>query len=350
MSAAGSADAIQVHSTASFAAAGPVPPDVYFAPGYGRAEEANGAGNWMSLVAYDGLWQLPIHLRSSGVGTDAVSPYGYAGVYASPRISAGDHRAAWARAKADLRERGILSVFLRQSPLFPSPFDSAPGEVVTSSHATVMIGTQDIDSAWRSMEGRSRTSVRKADRGGYVSVIRPATSDDLVPSGAFRTLYEGAMERREASERYYFTDAYYDALNDALGSDLLIGTTTDNRGCVVAAALFLRHAERLHYHLSGSKPEAGRAGATNQLLWRAIEWASEHGLLGMHLGGGVNNQDSLFKFKRSFGGEVLSFDAFGVVLDDAAYRAAVESRALELNKSVATLFETNYFPRFRVPA
>lgn len=348
--AASSSGAIQVHCAASFTAAGLVPPDVYFAPGYGRAEEANGDGEWVSLVAYDGLWQLPLHLRTSSVGTDAVSPYGYAGVYASPKISPGDRRSAWARAKSELRDRGVLSVFLRQSPLIPSPFGTAPGEVVVSGHATVMVDTHDKDSAWEAMEGRSRTSIRKARRDGYLAVVRPAAPADLESAGDFRSLYEGAMERRDAGDRYFFNDAYYCALHEWLGNNLLIGTTIDNRGRVVAAGLFMRHADLLHYHLSGSEPEAGRAGATNQLIWRAIEWASEHGLRGLHLGGGVNNEDSLFKFKRSFGGDVLSFDAFGIVLDDADYRVAVESRAHELNKSVAALFEANYFPRFRVPA
>jgi serine/alanine adding enzyme len=344
------ADAIQIHSPASFRAAGLVPPDVYFAPGYGRAEEANGAGDWFSLVAYDGLWQLPLHLRSSSDGTDAVSPYGYSGVYASSRLTAADRRSAWSRARSELRARGVLSVFLRQSPLIPHPFDTAPGEVVVSSHSTVMVATINEDSAWRAMEGRSRTSIRKADRSGFSSVVRPAAPEDLVSGGAFRNLYEGAMRRRTAAERYFFNDAYYAALRDALGSDLLIGITTDSGGRAVAAALFMRHADLLHYHLAGSEPEAGRVGATNQLIWRAIEWASEHGVTGCHLGGGVSNYDSLFKFKRSFGGEVLSFDAFGVVVDDAAYRVAVESRAAKLNMSVSALLEINYFPRFRIPA
>jgi serine/alanine adding enzyme len=344
------ANAMQVHSAASFRAAGLTPPDIYFAPGYGRAEEVNGAGDWFSLVAYDGLWQLPLHLRSSSDGTDAVSPYGYSGVYASTRLTAADRRAAWSGARAELAARGVLSVFLRQSPLIPSPFDAPPGELVVSEHATVVVDTKDEDSAWHAMEGRSRTSIRKAGRSEFCSEVRSATAEDLAPGSDFRNLYEAAMGRRAAAERYLFNDAYYNALRHALGSELLIGKTTDSVGRLVAAALFMRHAGLLHYHLAGSEPEAGRAGATNQLMWRAIEWASEHGVSRFHLGGGVSNRDSLFKFKRSFGGTVLSFDAFGVVLDEAGYRTAVESRAAKLSTPVSVLLESNYFPRFRMPA
>lgn len=341
---------LAVHSLDSFVASGHAGADVYFTAGYGRAEVAHGAGEWLSVTALGGLWQLPIHLRSSSLGVDAVSPYGYAGVYADATLSARDLRRAWQQAKAELSNRGVLSLFLRQTPLFDSPFDAPPGEEIVSGHQTVEVDTRCKEAAWQRMEGRSRTSIRKAERDGFSSSLRAVRSADLVQGSAFRDLYEGAMQRREAADRYFFGNAYYETLLASLGADLLIAETVAPDGAPVAAALFMRHGRRLHYHLSGSVPQAGRAGATNQLVWRAMEWASENAVESLHLGGGVSPQDSLFKFKRSFGGRLLTFDAFGIVLNENGYRTAVQSRADELGKSAADVACSGFFPRFRAPA
>lgn len=341
---------VDVHSAGSAVKAALPVPDVYFSPGYGMAEEANGEGPWTLLTACDGQWQLPVHLRDSELGRDAVSPYGYAGVYASSELSQEQRDAAWVQSKRVLRDMGVISIFLRQTPLLASPFEEIPGQHIVSGHATVAVDTSDAEAAWRRMEGRSRTSIRKADREGYCSSIRPVEERDFERTAPFRRLYEGSMRRREASDRYFFTDAYYTALREALGTNLLVAMSTDPDGEVIAAALFMRHGHLLHYHLSGSTPEAGRAGATNQLVWSAIAWASDHEVARLHLGGGVRDGDTLFRFKRSFGGDVLRFDAYGVVLDEPAYRAAEAARARQFGAPQEELATSQYFPSFRTPA
>lgn len=337
---------IDAHTTESFASSSLVAPDVYFDPAYGAAEVANGEGDWVSLTAFDGAWQLPLHLRSSASGVDASSPYGYAGVFAEPSLSPAETDAAWGAALVELRSRGVLAMFLRQTPLLSAPFDVWPGRRIVSDHPTVLIPTADVEGAWSGLEGRCRTSLRRAEREGYSSTLRPANDVDLRPGSSFRRLYEAAMDRRSASSRYFFADAYYDRLLTGLGNDLLVGMTTDSKGGVAAAALFMRCGVTLHYHLSGSDPSAGKDGATNQLIWSAIDWAAAHGVERLHLGGGVGPEDGLFKFKKSFGGTLLGYSAHGVVIDQPEYELAVRRRADELGRAKSDL-EQSYFPAYR---
>lgn len=331
----------------SYRAAGFFSPDVYFTPGYGQAEAIHGAGAWYSVVAFDGLWQLPIHVRDLDGIRDAVTPYGYSGIYASPDLSPRDREDAWRGSCAVLAEQGLLSLFLRQSPLLERPFDEAPGQRVVAGHQTVLLATGSADEAWSAMQGRSRTSIRKAERDGYVASLRPAEPADFKPSSPFRLLYEGAMKNRDASPRYFFTDAYYQTLLDGLGASLLLGVGRNADDTAVCAALFMRHDKTLHYHLSGSDVDAGRAGATNQLIWAAMCWAAASGVKSLHLGGGVSSGDSLFKFKRSFGGQVLEYDAYGVVLDQPLYASAVRERARSAGLAEADVMHTGYFPAYR---
>jgi hypothetical protein len=47
---------------------------------------------------------------------DAASPYEYSGVYAHPDLTEADVQGASASALQELRERDVVSVFLRHSP------------------------------------------------------------------------------------------------------------------------------------------------------------------------------------------------------------------------------------------
>ena len=71
-------------------------PDVYFGPEYGRAAVVTDNGQWVLLEAFDGAWQAPLIVRTLVDGTkDAISPYGYSGVYASPVLSQPQIQEAW---------------------------------------------------------------------------------------------------------------------------------------------------------------------------------------------------------------------------------------------------------------
>lgn len=339
---------MELVSNEQFVARGCSVPDVYFGADYGRAEKAAGAGDWFSLVGGGGEWLLPFHVRSDEIAADAVSPYGYAGVYAESGLPGGQLKAYWDAGLALLRDVGIVSLFLRQSPLFPSPFAHRPGVEVVRDHVTFAVCTVNPGAAWERMEGRSRTSIRRAEREGLRADLRPASRHDLTSDGPFRRLYSETMGRRGAAARYHFEDDYFDALLAGLGGDLSICEVSNPDGRVAAAALFMRCGGLLHYHLSGATVDAGRLGATNLLLWTAIEWAAGCGISRLHLGGGVSPGDGLFRFKRSFGGTALNYNAYGVVVDADAYDRASRVAAAR-HASMSEDEQQSYFPAYRRP-
>ena len=322
-------------------------PDVYFGAGYGAADrEMQPAGDWQLIEAFDGAWQLPVVTRSFGGLLDGSSPYGYAGAYADPALGTVDRTRAWDAARSLLRETGVASLFLRQSPLVPQ--SAPPGDAVwvVRSHPTMAVPlcTDEVLMLAR-MEGRSRTSIRKAQRLGLKTEVRSAVPADLEPAAPFRLLYEEAMRRREAAPRYFFGDTYYERLLAGLGEDLWIASVSDGSR-TVAAALFLRHNELLHYHLSGSSREAGRLGATNQLIWEAARVGCAGGVRLLHLGGGVRPDDSLERFKRQFGGDELVYSAYGLTIDADVFERAVAERVRETGQPAAKLASLG-FPAYR---
>lgn len=329
-------------------AAGLAVPDVYFSAGYGHADSWASGGDWVLIEAFDGRWQMPLHLRSvDGGGRDAASPYGYSGVYAHPELTERDVRAAWTATKAALRDLGAISVVLRHSPLVPQAPLLPEHQIVVSGHPTRLVEIPDEETAWSAMEGRSRTAVRRATKSGLVAIVRRADTTDVLGSGSFRLLYSDTMRRRGAAPAYHFGDDYYSALLEGLGDNLLTAEVRSGDGSVLAAALLLRHGHRLHYHLSGSRADAGRTGCNNLMLWTAVAFAADAGIREFHLGGGIARDDSLYQFKRSFGGHDVQYRMSGLVLDDRAYREQVRVHATDLGVTEAALLQCGFFPAYR---
>jgi lipid II:glycine glycyltransferase (peptidoglycan interpeptide bridge formation enzyme) len=108
------------------------------------------------------------------------------------------------------------------------------------------------------------------------------------------------MKRVGADDYYYFSDGYFDHICRALFGHMKIFATQDGDE-TVAAALFLLHGERIHYHLGGSDACYLRYGPNNLLFHEVALWGLRNGFRYLHLGGGrtPDPDDSLFRFKAS---------------------------------------------------
>ncbi|WP_192378537.1 GNAT family N-acetyltransferase [Rhodococcus rhodochrous] len=278
---------------------------------------------------------------------DAVSPYGYSGAYAHPDLSVSEVTSLWDRTLEVLREEGVISLFLRRSPLVNQAPLPALSVLVVEAHPTYFIDTDDVDTLWKRMEGRARTAIRKANRTGMSVDIRSVSLEDLQAGSAFRTIYAQTMAKVNARRYYLFDDEYYRILHEKLESSLLIATVRSGEGEIQAASLFMAHHGVLHYHLSGSSRDGTRAGATSLLLWKLLEHAAHTGARGVFLGGGVQPGDGLERFKRGFGGDQRNYTAAGVIVDDAAYENAVAASARRQGVTVSQLQDLRFFPAYR---
>jgi serine/alanine adding enzyme len=323
-------------------------PDVYFLQGYGRAASITDDGEWVLLEAFDGAWQVPLVLRTIvNGGKDAISPYGYSGVYASPSLSSSQVQKAWSATIKSLKDLDVISVLFRHSPLVPQTSD-LPGLIsILSRHPTIVLEPTDCDYAWRDMAGACRTAIRKALKNGYTGSVRQASARDLEPDGDFRRLYEQTMSRLHAAPLYFFGDEYYSELFKGLGLNLLIADVRDPAGAAISSALFMRHGQRLHYHLSGSNADNARTGSNNLMLWTATQFAVEQGLRQFHLGGGIGQRDSLFRFKHAFGGRELGYDVSGLIIDGERYMAHAQNVGEVCAIPTNTLLPSHYFPAYR---
>jgi hypothetical protein len=326
-------------------------PSVYFSRSYGVANATHSHNQWRTVSDSAGRWQIPLEIRSTPPEQrDAVTPYGYGGIYADPLLTIEEIKDAWRDTKRILSEAGVIAVFLRFAPFLTVDFNRFSGlaglELEHTSN-TISVPLSDAATVWAGLRGRARTAIRKAQAQGFSGSVQLATATDLADVSPFRTLYSSTMNRVNASPSYLFGDQYYRTLIDADAETVFLAQVRDSTGDIVAASLVLLDADIAHYHLSGSDSEAARQGANNLLIWAIIEWAIERGLTAVHLGGGTRPGDNLFRFKDSFGGKHSEFWVGRAVIKVDEYSELVESHANASRCSTTELIRTGYFPAYR---
>jgi len=323
------------------------PPDVYFAPEYGRAASIADRGEWLHVEAHDGAWRMPLIVRTlADGGRDAITPT-FSGVYASSSLTSQQVQDAWATTIEDLRRRGVISVVVRGSPHVRQATRLDGLRPISTGRPTIVLDLSDEASAWDGLRSSCRSRIRKALKNGYTGDVRPVDRADLMPGGDFRRLYDLTMQRIGADPLYFFGDSYYAALLDGLGSNLFLAETRNRHGGVVSACVLMRHDRRLHYHLAGSLPDDARMGSNNLMMWTGIRFAIEQDLVHFHIGAGAAGRDGVFRFKSTFGGREAAYDVSGLVVNDASYQEQVRRRAQECGTTVDELLASDFFPAYR---
>jgi lipid II:glycine glycyltransferase (peptidoglycan interpeptide bridge formation enzyme) len=107
------------------------------------------------------------------------------------------------------------------------------------------------------------------------------------------------MERKHASDFYFFNNKYFEYIFQNLNDHFsLFSACYKNE--IISSAIILYCNGRMHYHLSASNPDFKHLAPNNLLLYTAACQGADNGYTTFHLGGGIEPQDSLFAFKRSF--------------------------------------------------
>lgn len=290
--------------------------DVYHLPEYHAAAQANADGEALLFLAEEGNASLvhPFLMRPiEGELHDVETVYGYSGPLTI--CSGGEFLArAWRMFDAWCAERRIVAEFVRFNPLSENERTFSDRYETSFARDSVVVDlTSSQDERWASYPSVQRNMVRRAQREGFD--VGPI--EDMA---AFAALYRKTMRRVGAEERYFFSDAYFASLRDGLGDRMrLFGVRRS--GELVAAAIFLVHHDRMHYHLAASDLEARRGGASNLLLHAGINWGADRELRILHLGGGLSSDrsDPLFRFKSSVSRLKRPAYIGGRVHDRAAY-------------------------------
>lgn len=263
------------------------------------------------------IFYYPFHI--AGVpGTeffDIQAPYAYGGPISSshdPRFlsRAGSQYLSWCQAK------NILAEFVRFHPLLAN-WRYYPGEL-QDMRETVWIDLQR-EELFPSYTARVRTAIRKAQKNN-LRIEWVQTSDYFQ---AFAEFYTQAMDCLQAEPFYYFSREYFQKLQYWQHSYLAICWKDES---TVAAALFLKEAHIMEYHLSAANSNGKRFNASNLIIHQAAIKARQLNCRALCLGGGTDNRsnNSLLFFKAGFSKQRACFRIGKIIHAPEAYKRMQE--------------------------
>ena len=257
--------------------------DVYFLPDYAILHrfERDTRAILFTYHKSDKLWVYPFLLRSiSEIGGyqlertlfDIESPYGYGGPLSSTDDAdflseAHDAFASWCQ------RQHVVAEFVRLHPLLENQRWLSQQVEVTRDRETLSVQLVDLDDSYYPPDSDSRYMVRRAKRSG-VQVTICGTDADFQ---RFVELYRNAMTHLGADDYYSFNDAYFNGLKRLVKNTWWLLAAEVERE-LIAAALFLRGHNWLHYHLAASDPGNRIPGVMNLLLYTAAQMGSQNGL------------------------------------------------------------------------
>lgn len=266
---------------------------------------------------------IPQELQEHEVLYDATSPYGYPG----PLTAGSGDTVAWnwmlnAFQEVCLEQK-IVTAFIRLHPLMPLAKDIEKyGKLVKHGETVYIDLSLPVEDIWRQVRSGHRSEIAKLNRSGFRIILN--NWDHL---SGFIKLYEENMDRRSASEFYYFPTAYFQDLRSALGERLYLVTVLSPDGHLAAGSLFTENEGIVQYHLSATAEDFLRQAPMKLVLDHFWRLAKEKGNVLMHLGGGLGGQsDSLFNFKAGFSKQKADFHTFRMIADKNKYNTLIQSR------------------------
>lgn len=278
-----------------------------------------------------------------------VSPYGYGG----PLLEADDDRtdpgaiatewqAVW---HAWMHENRVVSEFVREDLHAARLLARSDGDRVLAQQNVIVDLSLDSEARWRSYSAKVRKNVKRARENG-LSVEFALDENALL---AFSDIYYDTMDRRQASDAFYLDGdalrAYVDETRHL--KEAIIASVVHDTG-VVSTELVLLGSHEAYSFLGGTRAEAFPMRPNDLLKHEVCEWGHVEGIGGYVLGGGLEPDDGIFRYKLSFAPYgVADFYTRRIVVDSDVYDRIMAHRmaCAEANGARWTP-RPGYFPAF----
>jgi hypothetical protein len=316
--------------------------DFYHLPAYVElcARQERGQPRALFVTGEGRSMLLPLVIRDiPGGGLDAISPYGYPGPVGIGADQSAFLEVALLAGMETLHAAGVVSAFVRLHPLLNPDLPTDVGTVVRHGPVVSIDLTLSTEELWAQTRHDHRRDITRALRLGYVARM----DEEWRQLASFTRLYQATMTRRSAASFYFFEDAYFEGIREALGESLHL-CVVEKDGAVAAAGLFVETDGIVQFHLSGTDDAFRMVQSTKLMIHFVRGWAKDRANQVLHLGGGVGaSSDSLLLFKGGFSPLRHEFATLRMVIDESEYRRLVAASDPELDPQASG----GFFPLYR---
>ena len=229
----------------------------------------------------------------SGKYFDFETPYGYGGPLSDNEISDNTQKEFLFEMNDYTKDQGIVAQFIRFHPLLENHKLAQAVFENVYLHQTVYMDISSVDLIMKNMDSKNRNMVRKAIKNNVEIIRRPI--EDYTE---FMSMYKETMTKDEAGDYYFFSEEYLRNQGKLKDNACIFYAVKDNHP--IAGAIIYFNEQYMHYHLAGTHTEYRKLSPSNLLLYEAAVWGSEKRIKKFHLGGGIEENDKLFGFKKQF--------------------------------------------------
>ncbi|MCL6572219.1 MAG: GNAT family N-acetyltransferase [Bacillus sp. (in: Bacteria)] len=269
---------------------------------------------------------------------DIVTPYGYGG----PLIEGGytPLREFYIQFGNYCKQNRIITETIRFHPLYGNHelckeiLDVQYIRQPTSVNLTVPL--EEIRNNYSTMNKRN---IKKAKRNSLSCFVAEKSLENIQK---FNKMYKETMDRNNAGSYYYFNESYFmDQMKDtSISKTFLLFTKYNDQ--IIAGVMVIIGQSYSHYHLGASDTSFLELKPNNLLFDYMIEFCKSMGSLELHLGGGYQENDGLFKFKTSFSNNNNYQYYIGKKIHNTAIYKTIMEKLMEDNE-----IDKDYFPAYR---
>jgi hypothetical protein len=237
---------------------------------------------------------------------DIVTPYGYGGPY----IEGEDKKIIYEFYNEFSRyclQENILTETIRCHPLLKNYYYLAKVMDIQYIRKTTGVNLRkSLDAIREEYTPNNKRNIKKAKQEGVYCFHAAPTKENI---SIFIELYKETMNRNHASDYYYFPEDYFFRQMEETNISKPYLLFAAYEGKVIAGVIVIIGKEFAHYHLGASRTTFLTLKPNNLLFDYMIEFCKIQGSSLLHLGGGYEENDGLFRFKTSFSNK-NNFDYF----------------------------------------
>lgn len=277
-------------------------PDIYFTPEYGECCEYSDNAFW-ELCKYKDLIYVylkkPIQVKDKTY-YELITPYGYSGYYFENNDTYNEFISLF---RKEAFNRNYISEVVRQSPYFDIKLDLYYNIIKNKQIFSTEITC--YNNYFNNLSSKTRNIIRKSHKNEFKYTIKDFDNIEL-----FIDLYKSSMDKVHASKYYYFNKLYFKKLSKICK---IIIITKNNK--IVGQSLLMFYNNFIHYHLSCSDYSSNLI--TNYLLDTIIRIYGKNKKF--ILGGGLNNNDSLYIFKKKISTNSYNYIIYNNIINEKIY-------------------------------
>jgi len=275
---------------------------------------------------------------------DVCSPYGYSGPSFSPDMPKEYLSRFWKAVDTWYKEHNVVSEFVRFS--LNGNHTNYTGTLVHTLNNVMGIIREDNEQ-WENLKPKGRNNYRRALQEQLACRIYYKD----IPEEIVKTFYEiyiSTMKRNNADERYFYELEYFKTVITQNPKICAIAVIYKDE-IPISSEFILLSNNTVYSFLGGTDANYFNSRPNDFLKLEVLKWGRKQGKQYYSLGGGREDNDGLYKYKKSFfpkDPDVVYYTGRKIV-NKKVYKELLLKKNVNDIQVITKTIEANYFPFYR---